>query len=546
MPVPPLSFELNLNQKRTNAPWPRVLAVGATFVLAGLIAASPGLAAAKTFRFANSTPVLTMDPHGALVVFTEMMQGCIYEGLVRINKDNVFEPALAKSYSRIAPDTWRFILRPGVRFHDGSPLTSDDIVYSINRALAPSSAIKVLISTIAEVRKVDEGTVDIVTKKPDPILDRNLPLIYIMSKSWVERNGVTQPLDYRVGNKSFATDHANGTGPYILKSSDTDGQVVLTRNPDWWDVPLGNVTEAIFTPIANPATRVAALLSGAVDLMEPVPVQNIQEVASTPGFKVLRGPQMRVIYLGMDQARDELLSSNVKGRNPFKDLRVRKAIYEAIDVEAIHDNIMRGGSTPTALLVGPGANGYDPVLDHRFPYDLSAARKLLAEAGYGEGFEIGLNCANDRDVSPEEICKAVASMLARAGIRVGVVLEPSPLFLPKFFRRQTSFFLTGWLDATFDALNPISALMATNKDGRGEINISGYSNSRVDALTDLIETESDTAKRQAAISEVWRIYHDDVVQVPLHHQWLAWGMKSNVDVPLAADDIMKLHLVTVH
>ena len=546
--MPSLTSALHHSCSRFRARPVRSLRSIGTAAIIAVLLALPGSheTAAKTFRFANSTQVLTMDPHGALVVFTEMIQGYVYEGLVRINKDNQFEPSLGVSYGRVSPKVWRFTLRPGVRFHDGTPLTSDDVVFSIDRALAKVSAIKVLISTIDKVRKVDERTVEIETTKPDPILDRNLPLIYIMSKAWAERNGALQPLDFRSGNKSYATDHANGTGPYVLQSIDTTGQIVLAANADWWDRPGGNVTEAIFTPIANPATRVAALLSGSIDMMEPVPVQNIEEVAKTPGFKVLRGMQARVVYLGMDQARDELLESNIKGRNPFKDLRVRKAIYQAIDVEAIKEKVMRGGSTPTALLVGPGASGYDAELDRRLPYDPAAAKALLAEAGYPDGFALTLNCASDRDVSPEETCKAIAAMLARVGVRVDVALEPSAIFLRKFFSRQTSFFLSGWLDATFDALNPISALVATNEGLRGSINIGGYSNPRLDELVDIIEVELDAAKRQTAISQAWRIIRDDAALVPMHNQWLAWGIKGNIDVPLAADDIMKLHLVTVH
>jgi peptide/nickel transport system substrate-binding protein len=327
---------------------------------------------------------------------------------------------------------------------------------------------------------------------------------------------------------------------------ETTGRVALVRNPDWWDGPVGNVTEAIFTPIPNPATRVAALLSGSIDMMEPVPVQNIEQVERTPGFKVLRGVQARVIYLGMDQARDQLLQSSVTGRNPFNDVRVRRAVYHAIDVDAIRDKVMRGGSTPTALLVGPKAIGYDAALDQRLPFDPALAKMLLTEAGYPAGFEVTLDCASDREVNPEESCKAVAAMLARVGIRADLALEPSAIFLRKFYSRQTSFFLSGWLDATFDALNPISALVATNEGTRGSVNIGGYSNPKLDELVDEIEVESDTAKRQAAISEAWRIIEGDVPLVPLHNQWLAWGMKSNIDVPLATDDVMKLQLVTVH
>jgi peptide/nickel transport system substrate-binding protein len=225
---------------------------------------------------------------------------------------------------------------------------------------------------------------------------------------------------------------------------------------------------------------------------------------------------------------------------------VRRAFYQAIDIVAIRNKVMRNGSTPTALLVGPGMNGYDSLLDHRLPYDPAAAKTLLKEAGYGAGFDVGLDCANDRDVAPEELCQTISSMLARVGVMVNVLPKPFPIYFQKIISRQTSFYLAGWLDATFDALNPISALITTKAGGRGEVNFGGYSNTRIDQLVDVIEVESDKAKRQDAISAVLRIYRDDVPQIPLHHQWLAWGMKDSIDVPLSPDNIMKLHLVTVH
>ena len=513
--------------------------------LVTLLVSSLATAQEHVFRFANSADVLTMDPHGALVVQTQMVQGFVYEGLTRINQRLGFEPALAESYARIAPDVWRFKLRGNVRFHDGSQLTADDVVFSVRRAISQKSAIRGIISTISDARKIDDATVDIATSRPNPILDRDLPLLYIISKPWAEAHGATEPIDFRFGADNFAVNHANGTGPFVLKERIAGERTVLMRNPGWWDVAPGNVTEAVFRPIRSAPTRMAALLSGTIDMMEPVPVQDIEHLARTPGFKVLRGPQARVIYIGLDQMHDELPEASVKGRNPFRDVRVRRALYEAIDVETIRHSVLHDNSTPTAVPFWPGAQGYTAALDERLSFDPAAARRLLAEAGYPDGFEVGMDCANDRDVSPEEICQAIAGMLAQIGVKVSVAVRPTSQFLAKVLGHKSSLYVSGWLDATFDALNPLSGLIATPKNGRGPLNGGGYSNPELDALIDRIEVEDDPAKRQQAVDQAVRLYRDDVAQIPLHHQWLAWGMKATVELVQTPDDIMRLQWVTV-
>src|SRR5690606_15154808 len=197
-------------------------------------------------------------------------------------------------------------------------------------------------------------------------------------------------------------------------------RTVLVRNGNYWNEIESNVDEVVFTPIGNDATRVAALISGEIDMMQPVPVQDIARLQKNTGVNVLQGPELRTIFLGMDQSRDELLFSNVKGKNPFKDVRVRQAFYQSIDIEAIKSRIMRGAATPTALMVAPGIKGFDPALNKRLPYDADAAKKLLTEAGYPDGFEVKMNCPNDRYVNDGEICQAVSSMLARIGVKVNL------------------------------------------------------------------------------------------------------------------------------
>jgi peptide/nickel transport system substrate-binding protein len=502
-------------------------------------------AQAKTLRYAPESDALSLDPHGALVARTQMVQSWIYEPLVRFGKELKPEPALAESYTRIAPEVWRFKLRANVRFHDGAALSADDVVFSVQRALSPRSAIRVLLTSIKEARKVDDVTVDIVTHAPQPMLDRELTFLFIVSKGWAERNNAVEVANLR-GGEGFASNHANGTGPYMLRSREAGHRTVLSRNPNWWDQVEGNVTELVLTPIANDGTRVAALMSGAVDLIEPVPVQDVAQVDDHPALKVLKREELRIVFLGMDVARDELPASSVKGRNPFKDVRVRRALYHAIDAEAIRGRVMRGLATPRATLLAPGVEGYDPAFDRRLPYDVQTARELLAEAGYPDGFEMTLDCPNDRLLADEQICQAIAAMLSQAGIRTTPLVQPSARYMPKLMSRNTGLFLGGWLIATADGLNPINALLVSPGPGRGAQNIGGYANPQLDTLASEIATESDLERRRRLIGRVMRIYRTDVIQVPLHQQWLAWGLREQIDAVQPPDNMMRPQWITMH
>jgi peptide/nickel transport system substrate-binding protein len=506
-----------------------------------LLLGSWSFVSAATLRFAPESDALTLDPHGALVARTQMVQGWLYEGLVRFDKDMNCEAALAQSHARTAPDTWRFELRPA-RFHDGSILTSDDVVFSVQRALSPRSAVRVLFSSIKEARRVDEDTVDIVTHAPNPILDRELTMLFIVSKAWAEANGAVQVAGPRDGG--FSAMNANGTGPFVLRHRDAGTRSVLARNQAWWDKPHGNIEELVMTPIASDATRIAALLSGEADLVDPLPVQALAQVENAAGFTVIKQPEDRVIFLGIDVARDDLAGSSVPG-NPLKDRRVRQALYHAIDIEAIRVRVMRGVATPRATLLVPGVEGYDAALDVRYAYDVAKARALLEEAGYANGFDVTLDCPGDRFAGDEQICQALAAMFGQIGIKATPNVQPSARFFPRLMSRQTSLFLAGWLVATADAYNPISALLMTPGAGAGAQNIGGYSNPRLDALARSIQVEGDPVRRRAAIAEVMRIYKDDVIQIPLHQQWVVWGARAGVEAIAPPDNLMRPQWITV-
>ncbi len=498
-------------------------------------------AIAKTYKFADQGDALSMDPHSLNESLQLSFTGNMYEGLTGRGKNLELVPALATKWSNPSPTVWRFELRKGVTFHDGTPFTADDVVFSFGRTQQGSSDMKSYTNDIASVKKIDAHNVEIVTKAPFPILPDVVTGVYIMSKKWCEENKAEVPVDKRKGVENTASFKANGTGPYRLKSRDPGVRTVLVRNQNYWAKIESNIDEAIFTPIGNDATRVAALASGEIDMMQPVPVQDAARLSQNPNLKVMQGPELRTIFLGMDQARDELLYSSVKGKNPFKDKRVRQAFYQAIDIEAIKTRIMRGAAGPTALMVGPGIRGFSQDQNKRLPFDTEASKKLLAEAGYPNGFEIKMNCPNDRYVNDGEICQAVAGMLARVGVKVNLEAESKATYFPKILSRNTSFYLLGWTPATYDAHNALNALMASPAaGGRGQFNLGSYSNAKVDDLTAKIASETDQGKRNAMISEAFKIHSDEIGHLPLHQQALAWGMRKNVELIQRADNFNDL------
>jgi peptide/nickel transport system substrate-binding protein len=511
----------------------------------GLALASVG-AAAVTLRVANQGDAQSMDPHSLNESLQITVNENVYESLVMRGKDFKLEPVLATSWKQTSPTVWRFNLRKGVQFHDGTPFTADDVIFSYERAKSDGSDMKAYVGQFKEIKKIDDHTVDIVTTAPFPILPELLTHWNIMSKKWCETNQATKPVDRRKGIENAASFRANGTGPYRLRERQPNVRTTFVRNGSYWGKIDGNVDEVIFTPVGNDATRVAALLSGEIDVMEPVPVQDVERVKSNANLKVWQGPELRVIFLGMDQKRDELLYSNVKGKNPFKDKRVRQAFYQAIDIETIKSRVMRGASTPAALMLTSQIKGYAPDLSKRLPFDSEGAKKLMAEAGYPNGFEVKMNCPNDRYVNDGEICQAVAANLARIGVKINLEAETKVNYFPKILRRDTSFYMLGWTASTVDAHNVLFPILSTPGDGgRGQFNLGAYSNARVDELTDKVASETDDKKRNEMIAEAMKIHQDDIGHIPLHQQALNWASKKNVQLVQWPDNGMPWKYISV-
>ncbi|WP_340109392.1 ABC transporter substrate-binding protein [Pikeienuella sp. HZG-20] len=524
--------------------WMRPTGSSALALAACLIAAP---ASAETLRFAASGDAASLDPYAYYTTFTSGFLQNVYEPLVRYDETLNFEPALAVSWERTAPTTWRFKLREGVTFHNGNPFTADDVVASLNRARDENSPYIVATSAISDVEKIDDHTVDIHLDGPYPVLLNDLAGVLILDKEWMEANDTLRPVNPSKGEESYATTNANGTGPFMIESRRPDAETVFVANPDWWDEPEHNLDKVIFTPITSSATRVAALLSGEVDLIMEAPLHDLARIERADNLQVLKGEDLRVMFLGLNQGSPELNSSSVKGENPLADVRVRQAIYQAINIDALNEKVMRGLAKPTGILVAKEIQGYDAELAPRAaPYDVDAARALLAEAGYPDGFDVGMDCPNDRYVNPDQVCQAIAAMLAKVGVDVNYTSSTKSIYFNKMLSGGADIYLFGWASTPqLDAYALLNSVMHS-KSGkqRGKWNPGGYENARLDELVEKIQVEIDMDKRQEMISEAFRLHKEDYGTIALYQQPLTWAAKKEVEALQLADNKIRLWWVT--
>jgi peptide/nickel transport system substrate-binding protein len=517
-----------------------------TLTVAMLVA---GAADARTLRWANRGDPQTTDPHSQNEGLTNNVNQLIYEFLVGRDKKLNLTPQLAVSWEQVNPTVWRFKLRPGVKFHDGTPFTADDVVFSFQRAAEPTSQLRVYSNAAGVPKKIDDLTVEFTTSGPNPIELEHIATINVMSKSWCEKNRATKPQNFTQKEDMITAHQANGTGAYMLKSREPDVKTVLVKNPNWWGIKdgrfEGNIDEVVFTPIGSDATRLAALMSGEVDLINDPPAQDVPRLKQNSNVKVLEGIENRVIFIGMDQSRDELLYSNVKGKNPFKDKRVRQALYQAIDIDTIRTSTMRGLSKPTgAMLPAPLPWIVEP--EKRFPFDRAKAKQLLAEAGYPNGFEVTLDCPNNRYVNDEKICQALAAMWSQIGVATSVTAMPRANYFPKLEKLDTSLYMLGWGGASLDPIFILQPVLHTaNSKGDGDYNYGRYSNAKLDALVDQIKTEVDVEKRRKLINEALMIQHDELLHLPLHRQVIPWATRANVTAVHLANNNVIPNWVTI-
>ncbi len=514
----------------------KLLRILSTSALVALALAAP-LSQAATLRWAAQNDILTLDPHAQNHATTNAILMHSYEGLTRYNAKYEVEPGLATKWSSISTTQIRFELRKGVKFHDGSPFTADDVVFSFGRIKQPQGTMQIYVTGVSEVKKIDDHTVDFILSAPNPILLRNIIDFRMMSKAWAEKNKSVNTQDYKAKEDNYASRNVMGTGPYKITAWMPDQRINMTINKDWWDKHAGNVDEVVYTPIKSDPTRVAALMSGDVDMLTDMPTQDVARLRTDSKLKVLDGPEVRTIFFALDQGSDELKYSSVKGKNPFKDRRVREALSIAIDRDAIKRSTMRGLSIPASSIVAPGVNGNTPEVDPVPKVDADRAKKLLSEAGYPDGFEFQLNCPNNRYVNDEEICQSVASMWARIGIKVRLVPEGMATFIVKVQNFDTSAYMLGWGVATYDAQYSLQSLVRTKTTGAdGNFNFGKVSDAKLDQLIDAMKTETDVTKRNGMIREALMRVRDEHLVIPIHHQMRPWAMKAGVTTVHRSDD----------
>ena len=514
----------------------RFYAAGA--LLAASIAATAVPAGAQTLRWGAQNDILTMDPHSQNHSTTNAILMHAYEGLTRYGPKYEVEPSLATKWTYISPTQVRFDLRRNVKWQDGTPFTADDVVFSFGRIRQPQGTMQIYVTGVNEIRKVDDYTVDFILATPQPILLRNIIDFRIMSKAWCEKNRTTTVQDYKAKEENFASRNAMGTGSYRITGWQPEQRVTMSVNPDWWDrASAGNVREVVYTPIKSDATRVAALLSGDIDLLTDLPTPDVARLRADSKLKLLDGAEVRTIYLAPDVGSPELKYSSVKGKNPFADKRVRQALSMAIDREAIKRNIMRGLSIPAGVMVAPGVNGNAADIDVITKYDPEGAKRLLAEAGYADGFEFRFNAPNNRYVNDEEIAQAIVAMWARIGVKATLMAENMATFSQKFQNFDSSMYMLGWGVATYDAQYTLQSLVRTKTTGAdGNFNFSKISDPTVDRLVDAMKSETDVGKRNGMIKEALVRTRDEVLLIPLHHQVRPWAMKTGVTTIHRSDD----------
>ncbi|GHA61132.1 ABC transporter substrate-binding protein [Photobacterium aphoticum] len=477
-------------------------------------------AAAAEIKVAYDADPVSLDPHEQLSGGTLQLSHMVMDPLVRYTQKLEFEPRLASSWERVDETTYRFTLRKGVTFHSGNPMTADDVVWTFNR-LKSSPDFKAIFEPYSELKKVDDYTVELISKYPYPLVLQTATYIFPMDSKFYTgktEDGKDKAELVKHGN-SYASTHISGTGPFVVTDREQGVKVEFERFDNYWDKDSkGNVDKLTLVPIKENATRVAALLSGGVDMIHPVAPNDHKRVQDAKGIDLVTLPGTRLITFQMNQKSNEAL----------KDVRVRQAIVHAVNNDGIVKKIMKGFAT-TAGQQGPeGYAGYDEALVPR--YDVKKAKQLMKEAGYEDGFKLTMLAPNNRYVNDAKVAQATAAMLSKIGIKVDLKTLPKAQYWPEFDLCAADMLMIGWHSDTEDSANLSEFLTMTRdaKTGKGQYNCGYYSNPKVDELVELSNKETDPAKRAQMLKDVERILYDDAAFVPLHWQSEAWGAKSNV------------------
>lgn len=499
------------------------------YTVAGMFTALSVLvapASAAELKIALSSEPTSIDPHYHNLSPNNALATHIFGSLIEQDETQQLKPGLALSWKPINDTTWEFKLRQGVKFHDGSPFTAEDVAFTMQRAGnvpdSPSS-FGIYTKPIKEVKIVDPHTVHFITEDPYPLMPNDVSTVRIVSKKHGEGAATS---DYNSGKAAI------GAGPYKLASFTPGQAIVLEVNPNYWgEKPAFD--KVTFRPITNAASRVAALLSGDVDLVDGVPTADIAQLKTNENVVISNAVSNRVIYLHIDSDRD--VTPHVTGKdgkeikNPFKDVRVRRAISMAINRQAIVDRVMEGVAIPAGQLLPKGFFGVSPNI--QVPtYNPQGAKKLLAEAGYPDGFKLTIHGPNDRYINDAQIVQAVAQMLSRIGIEAAVDTMPRSTFFSRASKLEFSLLLVGWGSGTGEASSPLKSLLATydKTKGMGASNRGRYSNKEFDETLAKALATVDDAGREKLLQKATEIAMSDVGLIPLHYEVSTWATRKGL------------------
>ena len=486
------------------------LALGATLGMGSVQAAD--------ITIAYAADPVTMDPNEQISTGVLQMSHLVFDSLVRFDNKLNPEARLAKSWEQIDDKTMRFHLREGVKFHSGNTMTADDVIFSYNR-ISNSVDFKGIFAPYEKMVKIDDYTVDLISKEIYPLALANMSYLFILDQKFytgLDDQGLPKDRIEKAKN-TFAATHQSGTGPFIYTFRQQGVKNVFEKFDGYWG-SRGNVDKITLVPIKENATRVSALLSGDVDLINPVPPTDLQRVDESTDNLLYTIPSDRIIMVQMNE--------NVVPQ--FKDVRVRQAVVHAINNKGIAQKIMRGFATPAGQSSPDVYLGHDPELTPRF--DLKKARELMKEAGYEDGFTIDMISPNNRYVNDEKIAQTVASMLAKIKIKVNLTTMPKAQYWPEFDKCAAGLQLIGWSSDTGDSANYSEFLtMTRNSDtGAGQYNCGYYSNSEVDSLIGEANKSVDSTKRAELLQKISDIEYKEAAFIPLHWQNHAWGYSNKL------------------
>ena len=508
----------------------------AGLTIASAVATATPAVAENVVRFTGmDAGAGTLDPLASTDPDNKGATRQVYEALLDIDSNLAIVPQLALTWKVVDLHRWEFELRPDVRFHDGTPFTAEDVIFSVERARAETSGFRGYVEGIAAVEVVDDDTIRFTTAEPDPSLWLKLAEIPIMSEVWTERHDAGLP----AFEDGYAARHANGTGPFMVEAFEPRGRYELVRNPDWWgaiEYPR-DIDRIVHVPKGDD-NNVAALLNGEIDLLQGPPYTALDQIRGTPGLKLVHRPKLRTMFFGFDQGSSELRSSDIKERNPFKDKRVRQAIAHALDLEPILRPLMGEMFAPAGMIAAPGVNGYSAELDQTTPYDPAKAGALLAEAGYPDGFSVTLDCANDWGDDEIATCEGAAEQLGAVGIEVAINWLSTDDFLAKVERDRRSDF---WLDG-FHMEPDSERVLRELFHSEGQRNAAGYANPQVDELIGKAEIDMVTYARDAYLEEAWQIVTDDLVYLPVRHGVSVFALREDLEIPPDPWDVPRFRL----